>query len=109
CTSKSNGLFFQQVCSCAVLLRPFHGTYSRDFYTGWCTSRLYRLGMEQYFISAEKMYGDQRPNRIFCFAHFGGSRFTKGLHPPGLCHSDLYIPRLYSADGEYVSPSAFQY
>ena len=39
----------------------------------------------------------------------GGCRSAKGLYSPCLPDADLYIPRLYPLDGEYVPTSAVQY
>ena len=78
---------------------PVNVHYSHSFHSGWCTSRLHCLGLEQYSISSEKMYGDQRVDCVCCIAYFSGGCVTKRVHSPGLRYFDLYISRIYIVNG----------
>ena len=60
------------------------------------------------YLFAE-VYGNFSVDRLCDVTSTGGCRSAKGLYSPCLSDADLYIPRLYPLDGEYVPTSAVQY
>ncbi len=60
------------------------------------------------YLFAE-VYGNFSVDRLCGVTSTGGCRSAKGLYSPCLPDADLYIPRLYPLDGEYVPTSAVQY
>ena len=60
-------------------------------------------------LYSSRMYGDWCTDSICYDTCFGGGCITERIYSSCLCYFDLYISRIYFADGKYVSASAFQH